>query len=463
MMNRDVKDAIEHYLEAYGGASDGSIRFLTSTRRMPLAKILDWEDVSGWLEVERGEWKDDQDALLHYRGPAWGKRALSWIKDKRLPPIVLIDGKLARCIGDGRGRVNLAVAMGLPSLEVVLLKEDPEGTPFPFVDSRVQEISSMSPSRQTALPRLVAAHARRLKAMPFGRGEWRFHSAYGPVRVRPIDGTIFARLENAKGARCAHEEGISTAKGDLPRHASFDSWRKVMRKLGAEARSTIAPGKHLAPGSRLAPHASHSPSDPRNPRSIQEMLGIGAFDPSLKARAFEVTVFTHPGKRNASIVQNRFHDFASAERFAKEAIREWPHMLSQVRHAGHTLAQYEVRSGHPVNALASPTPRSASLASRIARRGTSRGHQDPFPREPFPSRKRRIQPPGLSYPAGHPGGTSMTRTTLERIAWLRTPKSERGSGTSVRMSVDGRKILVSLKDLKHDALKKYAKSLGIKA
>ena len=57
----------------------------------------------------------------------------------------------------------------------------------------------------------------------------------------------------------------------------------------------------------------------------------------------------------------------------------------------------------------------------------------------------------------------MTRTTLERIAWLRTPQSERGSGTSVRMSVDGRKILVSLKDLKHDALKKYAKSLGIKA
>ena len=57
----------------------------------------------------------------------------------------------------------------------------------------------------------------------------------------------------------------------------------------------------------------------------------------------------------------------------------------------------------------------------------------------------------------------MIRTTLERIAWLRTPKSERGSGTSVRMSVDGRKILVSLKDLKHDALKKYARSLGIKS
>ncbi len=305
-----------------------------------------------------------------------------------------------------------------------------------------------------ALTKRIAWLAKKLNATPFGKGEWRFHSAYGPVRVRPIDGTIFTRLENAKGARCAHEEGISTAKGDLPRHASFDSWRKVMRKLGAEARSTIAPGRRLT---------AHSPSDPRNPRSIQEMLGIGAFDPSLKAKAFEATVFTHPGKRNGSVIQDRFHDFASAERFAKEAIREWPHMLSQVRHAGHTLAQYEVRSGRPVNALASPTPRSASLASRIARRGTSRGHQDPFPREPFPSRKRRIQPPGLSYPAGHPGGTSMIRTTLERIAWLRTPKSERGSGTSVRMSVDGRKILVSLKDLKHDALKKYAKSLGIKA
>lgn len=57
----------------------------------------------------------------------------------------------------------------------------------------------------------------------------------------------------------------------------------------------------------------------------------------------------------------------------------------------------------------------------------------------------------------------MTRPTLERIAWLRTPRRDRSKGTSVRMNVEGKTKLVPLASLTMSALKKYAESLGIKS
>ena len=56
----------------------------------------------------------------------------------------------------------------------------------------------------------------------------------------------------------------------------------------------------------------------------------------------------------------------------------------------------------------------------------------------------------------------MERKTLERIAWLRTPQSGRGKGTSVSVELEGKKVMVPLAALKMPALRKYAKSLGIK-
>jgi hypothetical protein len=59
----------------------------------------------------------------------------------------------------------------------------------------------------------------------------------------------------------------------------------------------------------------------------------------------------------------------------------------------------------------------------------------------------------------------MTRKTIEKLAWLRTPKNQRSSKepVSVLMDVDGKPHLVPLSSLAFPTLKRYAKSVGVKA
>lgn len=90
-----------------------------------------YDDLSGWLEFSPGELRDMQDVgdevykdLAHYRGEEFAKRALEW-KQHGFPPVVIIttpdEGGLQTQIGDGRGRVNVAVAFGLPIPAVHLI------------------------------------------------------------------------------------------------------------------------------------------------------------------------------------------------------------------------------------------------------------------------------------------------------------------------------------------------------
>jgi hypothetical protein len=206
----------------------------------------------------------------------------------------------------------------------------------------------------------VSVYARAHDADLFGRGkpEWRFHTAYGPVRVRVAGPNIFGRLENAQGARCAHKERIAGPSGQFS-HASVRAWRETMRALGAEADRTIAPDKRMDP---------HAPS-PVPRASIREPRD-----------APRVAVYRKP------------QDSSHLRGLAVECI-------------GGTQS--------------------------------ARG-------------------------ANHP----MTRPTLERIAWLRTPNAMRAKhasgGQAVVMSVEGKRTAILLSDLTLPALKKYASSLGIK-
>jgi hypothetical protein len=93
--------------------------------------LLGYDDLSGWLEFTPGELKGMQDVgdevyedLAHYRGEDFAERALQW-KREGFPPIVIItapvEDSLHTQIGDGRGRVNIAVAFGLPIPAVHLI------------------------------------------------------------------------------------------------------------------------------------------------------------------------------------------------------------------------------------------------------------------------------------------------------------------------------------------------------
>jgi hypothetical protein len=135
---RDIRDGLQHWVQGCEEPVRGTVGFKVSKRMMPLKEILAEDDYSSWGDFNRGELASDKpedayEALKGFRGADWADRATTWIREGRVPPILVIrDTKRRRgCssgIVDGRGRVNLAMAMDMPSLPVVLLQESDEGT-----------------------------------------------------------------------------------------------------------------------------------------------------------------------------------------------------------------------------------------------------------------------------------------------------------------------------------------------
>ncbi len=120
---QDLEDAIEH-ADAYGSAGwtpeDFSLEFLGN---LTPDQIGEHDDLSSWVELDPEDFKGlnmkEKIALLaDFRGLDWAQRALGWLK-RGIPPIVVIEypdpeeGTPREEIGDGRGRVNLAIALGL--------------------------------------------------------------------------------------------------------------------------------------------------------------------------------------------------------------------------------------------------------------------------------------------------------------------------------------------------------------
>lgn len=127
-IDQDVDDAIEYASESYETEIDP--RSLRLERRVdfPTAELRGWDDLSSWLDIEPGELVglDDEQlttALTHFRGAEWARRAMEWIRNDSIPAIVLIDLPTVQCIGDGRGRVNLALGLNLPTIPAVIVTE----------------------------------------------------------------------------------------------------------------------------------------------------------------------------------------------------------------------------------------------------------------------------------------------------------------------------------------------------
>ena len=126
---KDMEDAIEH-ADIYGDQGWTIDDFnVKSLGELPLARIRRMEDWSSWIDVDPSDFEgmstEERLAELEsFRGAAWAKRAASWLKDG-VPPIIVIsapmesEDSLYQQIGDGRGRINFALAMGLKKLPVI--------------------------------------------------------------------------------------------------------------------------------------------------------------------------------------------------------------------------------------------------------------------------------------------------------------------------------------------------------
>lgn len=132
---QDIKDAVEHSLGMVDGFWSGTICYnIEPERKMTLEEILDWDDYSSWGEFDNGELlkEEDLEGRLDDFRPGWGRNAMEWLRTGNIPPIVLVrfedeDGRKNVCIGDGRGRVSLAVGLNLRQLPVIVMRESKNG------------------------------------------------------------------------------------------------------------------------------------------------------------------------------------------------------------------------------------------------------------------------------------------------------------------------------------------------
>lgn len=130
--HKDIIDAIDHALEVGDELNDGEYYFkIEPTYKIPINDLFQWEDIQSWLEIDWGELYDltpkEIKPILNKFRPGYGDLAMKWIKapnNAKLPPIILVELlNGSQCVGDGRGRVNIAAGMGLANIPVVILRQ----------------------------------------------------------------------------------------------------------------------------------------------------------------------------------------------------------------------------------------------------------------------------------------------------------------------------------------------------
>jgi hypothetical protein len=120
---RDMVDAFSHASDLIDGRHERYFAVSYNPRK-PLKSILNYDDYSSWGEISEGELLGDRDEILQgFRGKAWSERSSRWQKPEDVPAIMLIEWNEGQVIGDGRGRVNLAVGMKWKHLPAYTFKE----------------------------------------------------------------------------------------------------------------------------------------------------------------------------------------------------------------------------------------------------------------------------------------------------------------------------------------------------
>jgi len=131
----DIRDALEHAQDYFDVPFHEDVDpglFDIERTTLTLDAIEAYDDVFGWLEAEPGElagapreqvldWARDFRGYKDELGYSFVDTAEQAIDTGVIPAIVIIDTPQYTGIGDGRGRFNLAVALGIDRLPVILL------------------------------------------------------------------------------------------------------------------------------------------------------------------------------------------------------------------------------------------------------------------------------------------------------------------------------------------------------
>jgi hypothetical protein len=143
-IDSDIKDAVEHAVMLEDSSFTGNVYFdIGEVQDLPISEILRWDDYSSWGDFDWNEFDgisdDERIKILNSFRPGYGDLVKSW---DEIPPIILVkmlNGD--KCIGDGRGRVNYAMAAGKHNLKAIVIteKENDGDISFKFVYGRIDD------------------------------------------------------------------------------------------------------------------------------------------------------------------------------------------------------------------------------------------------------------------------------------------------------------------------------------
>lgn len=135
----DIEDAVEHVIlmkeDTFTGTFTGKVCYkrIFSGNKSLDSVISEYDDISSWAEWNKGELQglnDNElmDQFTSFRNSFWAEQAMGWMKEQRFPPVILVETKEAgNWIGDGRGRVSLALGLNWTEIPVIILQESDDG------------------------------------------------------------------------------------------------------------------------------------------------------------------------------------------------------------------------------------------------------------------------------------------------------------------------------------------------
>ena len=128
---QDRADAADHHSDMVGRTLNPHDFDVVETKVVSVDSLYDYDDIDAWAEFDEGELadepKDEQHSELErFRGKAFADRVMEWHKNNSWPPVVVIETREGDItIGDGRGRITAAIALGVTKLPVTFIKERP--------------------------------------------------------------------------------------------------------------------------------------------------------------------------------------------------------------------------------------------------------------------------------------------------------------------------------------------------
>ena len=149
-LSSDINDAINHLRVSIDIPNDFPIT--TSMFDISYHPSFDFkstnDDLSAWSEWSEGELlelseEDRENEIAGFRGKNWFEIATKWLQDE-FPHIVIINTGNFYEISDGRGRVSLAIGLGIKSLPAIVMSlKNPNNINDQDLKFKVEELIQM--------------------------------------------------------------------------------------------------------------------------------------------------------------------------------------------------------------------------------------------------------------------------------------------------------------------------------